>query len=147
MAQYFKMQQILSTELDIVTRMNQDLNVICPQQYIYLFLIYANIKEEEDMVMIYYKCTYINELLMTYTKYINYMSLHLAAICFSIANNDYSECQHMKTYFGSSYNMNDLREDIINVHKVIQDTKKKKKNMNIYEKYATQKYMYCALLL
>ena len=147
MENYFTMQQIIFTELDIVTRMNQDLNVICPQQYIYLFIIYSNIKEEEDMVMIYYKCTYINELLMTYTKYINYMSLHLAAICFRIANNDYSECQHMKKYFGSSYNMNALREDIINVHKVLEDTKKNTKNMKIYEKYATQKYMYCALLL
>ena len=84
---------------------------------------------------------------MTYTKYINYISLHLAAICVSIANNDYSECQHMKKYFGSSYNMNALCQDIINVHKVLQDTKKNKNNMNIYEKYATQKYMYCALLM
>ena len=70
MAKSFTMQQILCTELDIVTRMDQDLNVICPQQYVYLFLIYANIKEEEDMVMIYYKCTYINELLMTYTVFV-----------------------------------------------------------------------------
>ena len=147
MANSFTMQQIISTELDIVTRMNQELNVICPQQYIYLFIIYANIKEEEDMVMIYYKCTYINELLMTYTKYIYYMSLHLAAICFSIANNDYSECQHMKKYFGSSYNMNDLREDIINVHKVLEHTKKNKKNMNIYEKYSTKRYMYSAMFI
>ena len=84
---------------------------------------------------------------MTYTKYINYMSLHLAAICFSIANNDNSEFQHTKTYVGSSYNMNALREDIINFYKVLQDTKKKKNNMNIYDKYETQKYMYCALLI
>ena len=111
--------------------MTQELNIICPQHYVCLFLIYSNIKEEEDMVMIYYKCTYINELLMTYTKYINYMSLHLAATCFSIANNDYSECQHMKKYFGSSYNMNALREDIINVHKVLQDTKKNTKHEHI----------------
>ena len=84
---------------------------------------------------------------MTYTKYIYYVSLHLAAICFSIANNDYSECQQMKQYFGSSYNMNDLREDIINVRKVLEHSKKNKINMNIYEKYATKKYMCCALFM
>ena len=53
------------------------------------------------MVMIYYKFTYINELLITHTKYINYISLHLAAICFSISKKDYSECQYMNKYFCS----------------------------------------------
>ena len=66
---------------------------------------------------------------------------------FSIAKKDYSECQHMKKYFGSSYNMNALREDIIIVHKVLEDTKKNNNNMKIYEKYATKRYMYCALLM
>ena len=102
MAKSFTMQEIICAEFDIVTRMAQELNVICPQHYVYLFLIYANIKEEENMVMIYYKYTYINELLMTYTKYIDYISLNLAAICFSIAKKNYSECQHMNKYFGSS---------------------------------------------
>ena len=66
---------------------------------------------------------------------------------FTIAKKDYLECQNMKEYFGSSYNMNAWREDIIIVHKVLEDTKKKNNNMNIYEKYETQRYMYCALLM
>ena len=141
----FTIKQILSTELDIVTRMYQDLNVISPQQYIYLFIIHANIKEEEDMVMLYYKCTYINEVLMTYTKYIKYVSLHLAAIFVSIAIKNYSECLHMKIIFGCSYNKNNLHEDIIVVLKVLEDTQKEHMNNNIFENYSTKQYMVCAL--
>ena len=53
----------------------------------------------------------------------------------------------MMIVFGLSYNMNDLREDITIVHKVLEDTKKKNNNMNIYEKYETKRYMYCALFM
>ena len=50
---------------------------------------------------------------------------------FSIAKKDYSECQHMTKYVGSSYNINALRKDIIIIHKVLEDTKKNNNKMNI----------------
>ena len=90
MDESYPMKEVISTELKIVMQMIDYLNIIRLQQYIYLFIKYDNHKIKEDMVTTYYKCAYIVELIMTHTRFIYHMSLHISAIFYSIVAKEIS---------------------------------------------------------
>ena len=69
MAETYPMKEVVSTEFNIVMCMLDYLNIIFPQQYIYLFIKYGNHKNAEDMVMTYYKFSHVVELIISHPRF------------------------------------------------------------------------------
>ena len=147
MAETYPMKEVISTEFNIVMPMLNYLNIICPQQYIYLFVKYGNHKNTEDMVMTYYKCSYIVELITTHTRFSFHMSLHMEAISYSIVVNDFVECKKMKALFGLYYDMSELCDDVIYVIDVIAQARVQNLTNVVFKRYSDIRYMSCSMYM
>ena len=89
MAETYPMQEVISIEFNIIIPMLFYLNIIFHQKYINLFIKHGNHKSTEEMVMTYYKRSYVIELITTHQRLSFHMSLYMAAIIYLIVVKDF----------------------------------------------------------